>query len=87
MCGKHFQVYDVHIPRKCSESRHFYSCLPNHSKLSPKFLLSHPRQIEVTFPKQNFFEDRFHLAAERGGGNYDLLYHNSISKFEDDSEH
>ena len=44
-------------------------------------------RLKLHSPKQNFFEDRFHLAAERGGGNYDLLYHNSISKFEDDSEH
>ena len=25
MCGKDFQTYDVHIPRKCIESRRFYS--------------------------------------------------------------
>ena len=26
MCGKHFSIYGVHIPRKCIESVHFYSC-------------------------------------------------------------
>ena len=26
MCGKHFPIYDVHIPRKCIESVHLYSC-------------------------------------------------------------
>ena len=44
-------------------------------------------RLRLHSPKQNFFEDLFHLAAERGGRNYDLLYHNSISKSEDDSEH
>ena len=24
MCGKNFQIYGVHIPRKCIDSRHFY---------------------------------------------------------------
>ena len=28
MCGKNFQIYGVHNPRKCIESRHFYSCPP-----------------------------------------------------------
>ena len=26
MCGKKFSIYGVHIPRKCIESMHFYSC-------------------------------------------------------------
>ena len=26
MCGKNFSIYGVHIPRKCIESMHFYSC-------------------------------------------------------------
>ena len=26
MCGENFQIYGVHIPRKCIDSRHFYSC-------------------------------------------------------------
>ena len=26
ICGENFQIYGVHIPRKCIESRHFYSC-------------------------------------------------------------
>ena len=27
MCGEIFSIYDIHIPRKCIESMHFYSCL------------------------------------------------------------
>ena len=34
LCRKIFQIYGVQIPRKCINSRHFYSCLP-HSKLVP----------------------------------------------------
>ena len=31
-----------------------------------------------------FFENQFPPTAERGGENYDLLYQNSIRKYEDD---
>ena len=66
MYGKNFQIYGVHIPRKCIEFRHFYSCpLPPHSVLVPKFLSSHPRQREIShsqlpitqliIPRQHFF--------------------------------
>ena len=66
MYGKKFQIYGVHIPRKCIESRHFYSCpLPPHSVLTLKFLSSHPSQKEIThsqllitqliIPRQHFF--------------------------------
>ena len=34
-----------------------------------------------------FFENLFRPTAERGGENYDLLYQNSIRKYEDDLEH
>ena len=34
-----------------------------------------------------FFENLFPPTAERGGENYDLLYQNSIVKYEDDLEH
>ena len=35
LCWKKFQIYDVYIPRKCIESRSFYSCSSSpHSKLS-----------------------------------------------------
>ena len=56
-----------HIPRKCVESMHFYSCP------------SSPTWVE-------FFENLF-PQDERDGGNYDLLYQNSIRKYEDDLEH
>ena len=34
-----------------------------------------------------FFENLFPPTAERGGQNYDLIYQNSIRKYEDDLEH
>ena len=34
-----------------------------------------------------FFEDLFPPAAERDGKKYDLLYQNSIRKYEDDLDH
>ena len=61
---------------------------PPHAKLAPKFLPSRPRQKEITHsPRQHSFENLFPPTAERGGGNYDLLYQNSVRKYEDDLEH
>ena len=34
-----------------------------------------------------FFENLFPPTAERGGENYDLVYQNSIRKYEDNLEH
>ena len=34
-----------------------------------------------------FFENLFAPTAERAGENYELLYQNSIRKYEDDLEH
>ena len=45
---------------------------PPHSKLTPKFLLSRPRQKEITdSPRQHSFKNLFPPTAERGGRNYD----------------
>ena len=41
MCGKNFQIYGVHIPRKCIDSRHFYSC-PSPLKTRPQVLVITP---------------------------------------------
>ena len=38
-------------------------------------------------PRQHFLENLFSSTAERDGRNYDLLYQNSIRKYEDDLEH
>ena len=44
--GKIFSIYGVHIPRKCIESMHFYSCPSPHSKLQVEVFekLFPPRQ-------------------------------------------
>ena len=63
MCGKNFQIYGVHIPRKCIDSRHFYpspsplktrppsSC---HHALDSRKLLIPPGSIlsKICFPQQ-----------------------------------
>ena len=60
----------------------------SHSKLAPKFFSSHPREKEITHsPRQHSFENPFPLAEERGGGTYELLYQNSVRKYEDDLKH
>ena len=61
---------------------------PPHSKLAPRFLPSCPRHEEITHsPRQHSFENQFPPTAESGGGNYNLLYQNSVRKYEDDLEH
>ena len=62
---------------------------PSYSKLvAPKLLSSQSRQKEITHsPRQHSFENLFPSTAERGGRNYDLLFQNSIRKYEDDLEH
>ena len=82
MSGKNFQIYGVHIPRKCIESGHFYSC-SSPFKTLPQVLVITPRQKEICHSlRQHFFENMFPRTAESGGGNYDLLYQNSIRKYE-----
>ena len=62
--------------------------VPPHSKLVPNFLSSRPRQKEITHsPRQHSFENLFSLTAETSGRNYDLLYQNSVRKYEDNLEH
>ena len=69
MCRKNFQ-YDVHIPRKCIESRHFYSSTPSALKILPQVLIITHRQREIThFPRQHFFENLLPPTGERDGGN------------------
>ena len=84
MCEENFQIYDVHIPRKCIG---ILTHAPHHSKLAPNFLSSHPRKKEITHsPRKYFFENLFPPTGERGGGNYDLLYQNLIRKYDDGLE-
>ena len=47
-----------------------------------------PTQRESTdLPRQRFFENLFPPTAERGEGNYSLLYQKSVIKYEHDLEH
>ena len=65
-----------------------FTHVPVHSKLAHKFLSSRPRQKKITHsPREHSFLNLFPPTAERGGGNFDLLYPNSVRKYEDDLEH
>ena len=68
---ENFSIYSIHIPRKCIESMHFHSC---HSP--PLKTLGRIFGKSVS-PKN----EGVHI------GSYDLLYQNSIGKYEDDLEH
>ena len=70
--------------------RGIFTHTPPHSKLAPKFLLSRPRQNEITHSLSQaafFLENLFPPTVERGGGNYDLFYQNSVRKYDRDLEH
>ena len=68
--------------------RGIFTHAPPHSKLAPKFLSSRPKQKEITHsPRQHSFKNLFPSTAERGGGNYYLLYQNSVRKYKDNLEH
>ena len=53
----------------------------------PQYLSSHSRQKLLVPPRQHSFENLFPPTAERGRGNCDLLYQNSVRNYEDDLEH
>ena len=87
MCGKNFQICGVHIPRDALNLG-IFTHAPSHSKLASKLLSSHPRQKEITHsPRQHLFKNLFPTTVERGVGSNDLLYKNSVRKYEDDLEH
>ena len=68
--------------------RGIFTHAPPHSKLASNFLSSRLRQKEITHsPRQQSYENLFPPTAERGGGNYDLIYQNSVRKYENDLEH
>ena len=89
MTGKCFQVYCVKPPRKYIISKKLLSCLPSLSKLSPMLLSAHSlssrKRKKAHSPR--LFRKLFSTKGERDGGNYDLIYQNSIGKYEDDLEH
>ena len=87
MCGKNVQIYKFTFLENALVRDIFTHASP-HSILASKFLLSRPRQTEIIHsPRQHSFENLFPQTAKRGGGNYNLLYQNSVRKYEDDLEH
>ena len=87
VCGKKFQIYSVHIPRMHLFEAFLFMSLPTQKSL-PVSCHHSLRQKEIThFPRQHSFENLFLPTAKRCGGNYDLLYQNSVRKNEHDLEH
>ena len=81
------QIYRVHIPRM-----HLFEAflfMPLLTQKSPPTSCHHAlRQKEITHsPRKHSFENLFPPTVKRGGGNYDLLYQNSVRKNEHDLEH
>ena len=68
--------------------RGIFTHTPPPLKTLSNFLLSLPRQKEITHShRQRFFRNLFPSAAEKSGENYGFLYQNSVKKYEDDLEH
>ena len=68
--------------------RGIFTHAPPHSKLAPKVLPSPRRQREIIHSsRQHSFQNLFPQTAESGRGKYDLIYQNSVRKYEDDLEH
>ena len=87
MCGESFKYMEFTFLENALNRGIFAHALL-HSKLTSNLLSSRPRQNNITHsPRQYSFENRFSSKAERGEGNYDLPYQNSIRKYEDDLEH
>ena len=61
---------------------------PSPLKMCPQVLIIKAEaEGDYSSPSHYFFKYLFPPTAERGGGNYDLLYRNSIRKHKDDLEH
>ena len=87
MCGKIFKITEFTFLENALIRDIFTRASPR-SKLTPKFLSSRPRQKEITHsPRQHSFENLFPPGTEMDGGNYDLLYQNSVRKYGDGLEH
>ena len=76
MCRENFQTNGVTFPENAL-IRGIFTHAPTHSKLASKFLSSRPMQKENLFPR----------TAEKGGEKYDLPYHSSVRKYENDLKH
>ena len=50
-------------------------------------IFAHPPKGKLLIPPGTFLRNIFSPKAERAIENYDLLYQNSIRKYEDDLEH
>ena len=90
MCWKKFQIFGVHILGKYIEYNLdiFTYVSLSHSKLTSKFLSSHPREREIAHShRQHFLKYLFPPIAEMTGISYVLLYQNLIRKYEYGLEH
>ena len=82
MYAKNCQIYGVHIPEKCIDSRHFYSCPASLETLPEGLVITSYRQKEITHSlRRRSVKNLFPPLAEKGGENYDLLYQNSVRKY------
>ena len=65
-CGKNFQIYGVHIPRKCIDLRRFYSC-PSPLRTRPQVLAITPQaEGNYSLPKAAFFRKSVSSNSRKG---------------------
>ena len=67
MCEKKFQIYDVHISRKCIESRNFYLCPPSPLKTLCQVPIITPKaERNYSFPQGEFFSKIYFPQQQKG---------------------
>ena len=73
MCGEHFEFMKLKFLQNAL-IRGIFTHTPPHSKLTPNFLSSSPRQKDITHsPRQHCFKNLFPGTAERGKENWFYL--------------
>ena len=66
MYGKNFQIYGVHIPAKCIDSRNFYSC-PSPLRTLPQVHVITPyAEGNYSFSQTTFFRKSFPPNSRKG---------------------
>ena len=64
-CLENFQIYGVHVPRKCIDSRNFFLC-PSHSKLSPSSCHHALGRRKLLIPQDSIVSKIWFIQQQKG---------------------
>ena len=81
MCGENIQIYRVHL----ENGYEAFLLMPLSTQNLPPSSCHHALgRRNYSFPQAAFFRKSVSPNSRRGRGNYDLLYQDSVRKYEDD---